>query len=603
MKKISYKQIKNVSVWLFSAILTPLTLGGVGGGLFTSCEDFFEQESDHVIFADKDHLGNAVDTIYSVTGIMDKMQILADRTILLGELRGDLVSLTDYAPANVRQIAEFNVDDDNIYNSPRDYYAVINNCNYFIAKADTALKNNRNQYIFMREFAAVKAFRAWTYLQLALNYGQVRFVTKPILTKQDADRETDYPMLEIAPLCDELINDLKPLVPEYATEYPSYGSIAGVDTRLSYFPLYILLGELNLWAGHYGEAALNYYKYISTRNGLNSYYATGTDGLSWGNEQQTTWDSYFIRLTGYNSYMPQGELITQIPISQEYDSVPNPNYNQLRNLFSVTDQNDNHASIVASNRLIEISEAQDYCMVTNSNDTIYVPKGLDNHMSGDLRLSYWWRMREGVLNPKTSTIETISMIRKYDTRNVRIWRRQMVYLHLAEALNRAGYPRFAFKFLESGVNNTVIKNEVLPYCHTASDSAFVNQFDFNDTYYVLYDGIKSDNQQGIHSRGCGDSRANKKYIFPEFTTGDTLALQTDSIERMILTEGALEFAFEGQRFYDLMRMALRRNDTGFLADRVYARKGNGTKDADIKKDLTNKNNWYLNWNGKIGLGK
>jgi len=72
---------------------------------------------------------------------------------------------------------------------------------------------------------------------------------------------------------------------------------------------------------------------------------------------------------------------------------------------------------------------------------------------------------------------------------------------------------------------------------------------------------------------------------------------------MILTEGALEFAFEGQRFYDLMRMALRRNDTGFLADRVYARKGNGTKDADIKKDLTNKNNWYLNWNGKIGLGK
>ena len=73
MKKISYKQIKNVSVWLFSAILTPLTLGGVGGGLFTSCEDFFEQESDHVIFADKDHLGNAVDTIYSVMGIMDKI--------------------------------------------------------------------------------------------------------------------------------------------------------------------------------------------------------------------------------------------------------------------------------------------------------------------------------------------------------------------------------------------------------------------------------------------------------------------------------------------------------------------------------------------------
>jgi len=25
--------------------------------------------------------------------------------------------------------------------------------------------------------------------------------------------------------------------------------------------------------------------------------------------------------------------------------------------------------------------------------------------------------------------------------------------------------------------------------------------------------------------------------------------------------------------------------------------------AEIKKDLTNPDNWYLNWNGKIGIGK
>ena len=116
------------------ALLFPLT-----SALFTSCSDFFDQESDHIIFADQDHLNNAVDTIYSVTGIMDRMQALADRTILLGELRGDLVTVTDYAPADVRQIANFEVDDNNAYNVPRAYYAVINNCNYFIAKADTAL--------------------------------------------------------------------------------------------------------------------------------------------------------------------------------------------------------------------------------------------------------------------------------------------------------------------------------------------------------------------------------------------------------------------------------------------------------------------------------
>ena len=137
----------------------------------TACSDFFNQESEHVIFTDNEHLNNATDTIYSVTGILTKLQALADRTVLLGEARGDLVDITNVTNSDLRDVALFDVKDDNRYNQPKDYYAVINNCNYFIAHADTALKNNRNEYIFMKEYAAVKAFRAWTYLQLVLNYG------------------------------------------------------------------------------------------------------------------------------------------------------------------------------------------------------------------------------------------------------------------------------------------------------------------------------------------------------------------------------------------------------------------------------------------------
>ena len=116
----------------------------------SGCSDFFDQESDHVIYSEKDHLNNATDTIYSMTGIMSKLQALADRTILLGEVRGDLVDVTNIASNDLRQLAQFSVDDDNMYNAPRDYYAVINNCNYFIANVDTAMKNNRNEYVFMR---------------------------------------------------------------------------------------------------------------------------------------------------------------------------------------------------------------------------------------------------------------------------------------------------------------------------------------------------------------------------------------------------------------------------------------------------------------------
>ena len=137
---------------------------GVGllfsGLVLTSCEDFFDQESDHVIYADTEHLNNAVDTLYSVVGILSKLQTLGDRTILLGELRGDLVDVTTVADADLKNLSLFNITDDNQYNSPRDYYAVINNCNYFIQHADTALRNSLNEYIFMREYSAVKGIRA-----------------------------------------------------------------------------------------------------------------------------------------------------------------------------------------------------------------------------------------------------------------------------------------------------------------------------------------------------------------------------------------------------------------------------------------------------------
>jgi hypothetical protein len=156
-----------------------------------SCSDFFDQQSEHIIFTEQNHLANATDTIYSVTGILNKLQAIGDRTILLGEVRGDLVDITSDANKDLREIAECNISDDNSYNVPRDYYAVINNCNYFIANVDTAMKNNRNEYLFMREYAAVKAIRAWTYLQMVLNYEKVKFVTEPILSKADAEK--DYP--------------------------------------------------------------------------------------------------------------------------------------------------------------------------------------------------------------------------------------------------------------------------------------------------------------------------------------------------------------------------------------------------------------------------
>ena len=606
-----------------------------------SCSDFFNQESEHVVFTDQDHLNNATDSIYSVIGILNKLQSIGDRTILLGEVRGDLVDLTTDANSDLRDMFLFNMGDDNRYNKPIDYYAVINNCNYFIAKADTALKNNRNDYIFMKEFAAVKAIRAWTYLQLVLNYGSVPFVTEPIITKLEAEK--DYPRYDLQAICEYFINDLMPLTDRWADEYPGYGNIRSLRdgaSRLLFFPINVVLGDLNLWLATitgsqstYREAAMRYYKYISQRNGDNSAYPVGMSYLMW-----TPGRTPGISRTGTNVapwysdddyYGSDSEIITIIA----GDSIRSEgNYSELRNLFYSRYDNDYHVSIVPSNAMFELSESQvNCCLETNGVSFSYAPQDLTEHMAGDLRLSYYYSYGYGT-NTLTGERFDVSYIDKQNFQNIHIYRRSMLYLRLAEALNGAGLPRAAFSILSTGLNTEIYREDVYPYC-SQSDSLWVSQLDFPESRYgiVTAQYITSTtsgstgvyNTIGIHTHGSGWTPYNEYYRLPEAEpipvldefgepiegmfliqkdTPELIAKQKAVVDSLLLNENGLELAFEGTRFYDIMRFAFRQpNPEQFLAEKVAARRGKNNIDEGLKSRLMNRQNWYLKWNGQIGF--
>ena len=588
------KYIKQSAVAMLSALMLTPTL--------TSCEDFLNPESSH--FSDN-ALDNPSDTLFSVVGVIYKLQSLSDRTILLGELRGDLVDVTDATSSDLLEIARFDVSDDNIYNAPRDYYAVINNCNYYLAHADTAMKNNRNEYVFRKEFAVIKAYRAWTYLQLALNYGEVPFVTEPILTQEEATISR-YPKCGIKEICEYFLNDLQGLE---TIETPGYGEIRNTDSRLFYFPIYVLLGDLNLWAGHYREAAMNYYRYLATRNGETAGYPIGNNRVEWS-RMDLNWrsssDSWSLNSFNLESYASNSELITMFP----GDSIPSENqYSRLRDYFNPTTNNEYEVSITPSQGLQDLSASQVYCHLTSTSNVVYPPTSLEGTEKGDLRLQAVWSQVYAAQGG--GSLKIVKGISKYSSRNVHLYRKTMVYLRMAEALNRAGFPHFAFQILKRGVNNNVINSEVLPYCTNASDSAWVSQFNFPNNRYVLCTaaGSTDENTAGIHSHGSGWSEYNEYYVFPDDSTlvgDDRLNYQIEAVEDLIMDEEALEFAFEGHRFYDLMRVALRRGEPAYLADRVYARRGEAGRagmNSFVAKDLYNTDNWYLNWNGEIGIGK
>ena len=613
---------------IYKFIFAVLAIGGV-----TSCADFFDQESEHVAFVDNHYLDNATDTIYSVVGILNKLQAIGDRTVLLGEVRGDLVDITNEANSDLRDMALFNIGNDNRYNQPRDYYAIINNCNFFIAKADTALKNNRNEYIFMREYAAVKAIRAWTYLQLVLNYGSVPFVTEPILSKLDAEKQ--YPRYELQAICEYFINDLMPLTDRWANEYPEYGNIRSLRdgaSRLLFFPINVVLGDLNLWLASatgnqntYREAAMRYYKYISERN-PNSYYPIGESCCYW-TAGSSIWDSP-VESTPWESetYARNSELITVIA----GDSIrAEGNYSELRNLFFSREENDYRVSIVPSTGLFDLSESQANCTLGPTGTTFsYAPAGLSDHMSGDLRLYASYRKSERTDRTTNERFE-VSYNYKQNFQNIHIYRRSMVYLRLAEALNGAGLPRAAFSILSTGLNNSVYEDYVYPYC-SESDSTWIHQLDFPTAYYGLVTAREqatrtyntNHNTIGIHTRGSGWTPFNEFYQLPdnplpeiEFDeNGDPIIVpvpkdtpeltqkQQAFVDSLLLNENGLELAFEGTRFYDIMRFAMRQsNPEQFLAEKVAARRGKNNIDEGLKSRLMDRRNWYLKWNNQIGF--
>ncbi len=610
-----------------------LAMGMVLVGATTSCSDFFDVDSNYIIDASKEHLHTDADTIYSVTGILDKLQVIADRTVLLGEARGDLVSITGATSSDLRDVANFSIGDNNKYNRPSDYYAIINNCNYYIAKADTSIRNNRGEYLFKKEYVAVKAIRAWTYLQLVTTYGSVPFVTEPILSEEEAEK--DYPRYDIKQVCDYFLKEDSLANLYYdAWTYPNYGDIKSIPSRLMFMPLTLVLGDLNLWAGNYAQAANWYHYYLTNRNGTNGVYPTGSLASKWTNNDwlniSSSWTSSFNdKSNGRNS-----EVISIIPT----DSIPSEGcYSELRNIFHTSSDNNYKPSLVPSQSLKDLSAAQNYYYNNNGEVTI-APKSMEAMYRGDLRLGTSWYSDESAVVKSTGEKYTAQQIYKYpveEAPRICTYRRTLVYLRLAEALNRLGLPRYAYHILSTGVNNEIIRDSIAPdYIDAYGEETaeiLTQSFAFRgssisspSTDYVVITDPESTrlgqaNTFGIHSHGCGftagrygDGGYEMPYnrdIYPNGTTTpeertdsilQQLAYQIDAVEKMIVDEEALEFAFEGFRFYDLMRIALRREDPSFLANKIYNRAGANGK-SGVKADLTDTKNWFLKWNGKIGF--
>ncbi|MDD6591413.1 MAG: RagB/SusD family nutrient uptake outer membrane protein, partial [Prevotella sp.] len=249
--------MKKIIISLFAAI---------GALMLPSCSDMLDTESSRQLF-DKE-LDSKTDSVHFAFGVMQAMQQLADQYVYIGEMRGDLVKTTEFTDNNLRRLADFSADTSNKYDSAYVYYRVINNCNYYIAHRDTTLLTG-STLVAMREYAAIKAFRAWAYLQLARTYGKVPFFTEPLTTISQIN-SSNYPTLDINGIVAALAPDLEQYsgytVPDYYNMpigSTNWGSSKTMYTKYCFIPVDVILGEMYLEVGDFARAASHYTTYLT----------------------------------------------------------------------------------------------------------------------------------------------------------------------------------------------------------------------------------------------------------------------------------------------------------------------------------------------------
>ena len=600
--------------------------------MLTSCEDMLETDSSRQVFDPQ--LNQKTDSVFYALGILQGMQQLADHYVLQGEMRGDLVQTTEYTDNTLRQLANFSATTANRYDSAYVYYRVINNCNYYIAHRDTLLRSGA-RYVAMPEYIAIKAIRAWTYMQLARVYGEVPFFTDPLTQISQIDNfPTDanhYKDMQgiVAALAPDLEQYtgfnakgeyMGTKLPDFGGTYPSGSAFY---TSNVYFPVEVVLGDMYLETEQFEKAARSFVTYLTqvSQEPYTDYYEPYAQRMRGRQvtELPSDWDaarttSYISRSRWSDIYQSNSDLVTYIPLntnSRQGAISDLPLYFGY-DLYSNTPGYIDEIQLRASDSYLELSRAQDYYYATTASTSNRL---MVNHTAlGDTRYT-------SILHEETEGDSIKTWMTKYHNPEVRIYRTSTVLLHLAEAFNRMGYYDAAFAILKDGINPLLLTQ---PYIRPATRQML------QDTYPLLSEANQTKFQQrgsfyGVHSHGTGivgdavfstteisltprlspyqlDTIVGLKFneianTFDIANLKSQVSNQQDTInavEDLICDELALEAAFEGSRFYDLCRLARHKNAAGLYAPNYgslwLARK---LAFKNPVKDLTDPKNWYL----------
>ncbi|RBQ07870.1 RagB/SusD family nutrient uptake outer membrane protein [Pedobacter miscanthi] len=536
-----------------------------------SCKKFMTVEPGDAVLK-SNSMKNSTDAINVINGLYSLMQPLVDQMYLAGEAQADLVVAARGADKYVREIAENRVTASNPYTDYSKFYRLIIACNQAIndfgevAKIDPVYNTN----VYSLNIAEVTYIRAWTYLQLVKIWGDVPYIEEGVIDatqiKSVAKMNGDDIMRKVAAQCEANLSKMQLLSQETGYGGGDQANLAGQFNQRN---SRILLAELYVYAGNYNQAWIT----------IQPYYS----GADLANPTRTT----AIESAPFNMFAGQWQNW-----HQAFDRVDVNVYGRMVGLTINFDGSRNQF-----NSLIK--------WTGNKNGAVYALKPSTNAIEG-------WKRAPSILQTYQNTQAGYFINPSYtfgngpqDAVNAD---GSLIIGGYGDYIRGAGGSYFVsgqdtliFKFLTKNRVNGV---------STMKDLLINDAYSNNDMYYILYrDGtlclLISEilNNIGLPSQALLNFNGFANYAYVAKGTRYRVGVyplsldpkggdMVKQVDRLILDEGALELAFEGRRWFDLVRFAKRSTDPDFLGKLVARKYPEGMRASIIAK-YRNPASWYF----------
>lgn len=525
-----------------SVLAMTLFIGGCGNFLDVDPDDTLLEENSY----------SSLNEVYSnFLGISTKLGEAAEQAILISELRADLMEPTTNAGEKYWEIWRYQAGTSNEAVNPVAFYNVVLQVNDFLRHLTEFNRKNPEaieETYYKGMISSAVADYCWAYLNIGKIYGEAVYHDLALSSEIDLSQTKVLAFDELIDhLIDVMQNGVEGIDAFHALDWTKILNNTDYSWNRMGINPDALVSELYMWDGNYVAAARHL---THTLSGLGVINNNGSDTrwLLGDLFQNSKWGTIW------------GEAFTGTAISKEaVSAVP---YDFDRNQT-------NHLQYWFSN----LSPNVYYFKPAESLIEKYDTGKRKDKGEGDYRKAASINEEGG-----ENTIYRYTKGHKAYEHDayIYIYRAADLWLMLAETLNQLGDIAAADSVLNVGLNSSWNGSELLAPFDVPS---------FTQNSSVLKSCL------GVRGRAGMAPNYVRDYVTPDAT----LERKQWVLDSLIAEEVALESAFEGKRWFTLLRMSRNSGQPAKIADQVCMKFPEGEREK-YRQLLMNPENWFIKYN-------